>query len=566
MKQEIISRIHILFWCVVAVALLLVFRLYYVQVLHGNSYAEIAQRQYMRSNDRLFNRGTIYYTTKDNELISGASISYGYTLAVSPKAMVDDMSVYEPLLSLVGSSKQELQSIKSAGAYTVLKKRVTDITELEKLSLPGVILEREQWRTYPYETLSSQTLGFIGYDANDAVVGRAGIEQYYEATLARDNSKLFRNFFAQLFSNIDAATDDTKYNVEGDIVTTLEPRVSAHLKEEIEKIHQQYQSEETGALVMDTLTGEIVAMEATPSFNPNSIAPEDLENLQNPLVQKRYEFGSIIKPLTIAVALDAKVISKNSTYTDTGCVTLNEEKVCNYDKLARGVVDVQTILGRSLNVGIAHVVSLLPYNTLTRYFETLSMNDVTGIDVPGEIRGTIDNITENPSEMDVASAGFGQGIAQTPLGALVALSSLAREGSVQTPRIVDYIKYSSGITRSINEGEPVQVFSKKTTDTVTEMLVNVADDYLLKGKVKIDTMSVAAKTGTAQIINDYGRYDEHRFMHSIFGYFPASKPRYIILMYTRAPKGVEYASETLGEPFMDFVKFLIQYYAIPPDR
>jgi cell division protein FtsI/penicillin-binding protein 2 len=98
------------------------------------------------------------------------------------------------------------------------------------------------------------------------------------------------------------------------------------------------------------------------------------------------------------------------------------------------------------------------------------------------------------------------------------------------------------------------------------MLVTVVDTSLLGGTVKVGTMSVAAKTGTAQISAPSGGYYDDRYLHSFFGYFPAYEPRFIIFLFTVEPKGVRYASETLTHPFMHLVSSLSNYYELPPDR
>jgi len=111
-----------------------------------------------------------------------------------------------------------------------------------------------------------------------------------------------------------------------------------------------------------------------------------------------------------------------------------------------------------------------------------------------------------------------------------------------------------------------RVFAQETADTLSSMLTTVVDDALRGGKLKIPGYRVAAKTGTAFLTDGKGGYDKERYFHSLFGYFPAHDPKFIILLYTRDPKGVQYASETLAETYMSLVRELISYYEIPPDR
>ena len=173
---------------------------------------------------------------------------------------------------------------------------------------------------------------------------------------------------------------------------------------------------------------------------------------------------------------------------------------------------------------------------------------------------------ESPREVEYATASFGQGIALTPIAAVRALSALANGGTLVTPHLVKSIEYENGKIDTITFPEGTRVFKKETSEDITRMLVTVVDKALKHGKAKNPYYTVAAKTGTAQIANEHGKYYDDRYLHSFFGYFPAYDPQFLIFLYTVEPKGVQYASETLTDPFIDLTQFLINYYAIPPDR
>jgi cell division protein FtsI/penicillin-binding protein 2 len=406
----------------------------------------------------------------------------------------------------------------------------------------------------------------VAFDDDDTLAGRFGLERYYNDVLSRKSVGLFGNFFAELFANIDSVVVDARETREGDLVTTIEPVVQEKLDQVLASINAQYGSRETGGIIMDPKTGEILAMDTAPSFDANDFANGDPEHFGNPLVEHQYEFGSIVKALTMTAGLDSGAITVDSTYNDTGCTTLNNKTFCNYDLKARGVTPMQQVLSQSLNMGAAYIALQVGHERFRHYLKDLGMGTETGIDLPSEISGNLNNIETSPRDIEYATASYGQGIAQTPVEMIRALGALANGGQVVTPHLVKAIRLESGLEKSLSWGAPERVFSAKATEDTTRMLVNVVDLKLANGTVKIPEMSVAAKTGTAQVAGPGGKYAESRYFHSFFGYFPAFEPKFIILLYTREPQGVQYASETLTHPYMELTHFLINYYDVPPDR
>ena len=358
---------------------------------------------------------------------------------------------------------------------------------------------------------------------------------------------------------------DARSARQGDLITSIEPMVQEKLDQVLADTHVRYGARETAAIIMDPRTGEIIAMDSVPSFNPNDFSEADPTTFGNPMVEHVYEFGSIVKMLTVAAGLDAGVIRPETTYNDVGCITVNTRTICNYDLKARGVVPMQEVLSQSLNLGVSFITDRLGHDRFRDYFKKLGMGTETGIDLPEETRGIINNL-ESPRDVEYFNASFGQGIALTPVGMVRALSTLANDGKMVTPHLVKAIRLESGVTKTLTWGEPERVFSEQAAEETTQILVNVVDDALAGGAKSIPEMSVAAKTGTAQIPSPTGGYYDDRYLHSFFGYFPAYDPQYVILLYVREPQGVKYASETLTEPFFELTHFLINYYDIPPDR
>lgn len=569
MRKEAVTRIRVITLLVLCFMLVLIIRLYVIQVLHGEEYRTSAQNQYVHTVQDMFKRGSIYLTTKDNEKVSGATIKSGYLLAIDPTKIDDIENTYTTLSQIIPLEREVFfeRANKKDKTYQEIERTVENETaeKIESLKLSGVKLYRNQWRYYPGKSLASRTIGFIGYN-EDTLVGKYGLERYYENTLMRDNEHIAVNFFAEIFSNLGELIFDSSDSQSGDIVTTIEPTVARALDRVLDEAQTKWSSTLTGGIIINPKNGEVIALNVVPSFDPNNRSGIDIEVFQNPLVENVYEMGSIIKPLTVAAGLDAGVIRPESTYYDAGFLTLSDYTISNYDKRGRGTVSMQEVLNQSLNTGVAHIASLLGKERFRKYFYGLKLGSETGIDLPSEGHGLVKNL-ESPRELEYANASFGQGIALTPIGTVRALSTLANGGILITPHLVKSIEYENGKVHTVSFPDGERVFSKETSEDITNMLVEVVDTALKGGKAKNPYYTVAAKTGTAQIADTVnGGYYEDRYLHSFFGYFPAYDPQFLIFLYTVEPKGVQYASETLTDPFIDLVKFLINYYAIPPDR
>jgi cell division protein FtsI/penicillin-binding protein 2 len=575
MRHVFRSRIRILFLSIFLLVLLLGARLYYLQIMKGTEYALEAQHQYINTSQQLYDRGAIYFTRKDGTLISAATLATGFQIAINPEKLEGAEAVYEALSKEVPLVHDEFMTHanKKNDPYEVVADHVAENAgvAVEALGLPGVSVIRERWRLYPAGTDAAQSIGLVAYNDDDSVAGRYGLERYYENTLARDGGGLFGNFFAQLFANIGNTLIDARAAREGDVVTSIEPVVEQKLSETIAAINAKYHSQETGGIIMNPKTGEIIALQDAPSFDPNNFSGTDPAYFANHLVERRYEFGSIMKTLTMASGIDAGVITAKSTYTDLGCITVDTKTLCNHDSTTtsvhpHGTTNMQEVLSQSLNLGASYVAGQLGHDRMHTYFKSLGMDTETGIDLPSEIPGTLSNLTSPGRDVNYDTASFGQGIALTPVGMIRALGALANGGSVVTPHIATAIRLESGITRPLSWGDPEPVFKPESVQSVTTLLVYAVDHSLLNGRATTPEMSVAAKTGTAQIASPQGGYYADLYFHSFFGYFPAYDPKFIILLYTREPQGVSFASETLTSSFVDLTHFLTNYYAIAPDR
>ncbi len=541
-----------------------------LQIVQGHAYAQRANAQFIEPASPLIDRGNIYFTDKNGTHITAATIKEGFSLAVNPTKVKDPEALFAAIQNVVPISHDDFmaKATKPGSSYQVVAQHLdANIGQaLEKMQLPGLIVENDRWRLYPGGSLAAQEIGFVAYNG-DAQEGRYGLERLYNPLLTKVDSGLYKNFFVELFGSAQSALQGDPQ--QGDLITTIEPTVQAELERQLAIYDQTWHPKLSGGIIMNPQTGEIMAMAVYPTFDLNAFnAERDASIYANPLVQNVYEVGSIIKPLTMAAGLDSGVITATSTYTDTGCITVDTKKICNFDGKARGVIPMQQILSQSLNVGASYIATQMKPTIMRDYFlNHYGFATTTGIDLPGEVKAITNNL-KSSRQVEFDTASFGQGIALTPIETARALSIIANGGHLITPHLVSQVHYDTGITQTLPwNTTPTQVLKPQTALEVSRMLTTVVDLSLANGQDKLDHYSVAAKTGTAQIADPVnGGYYTDKFLHSFFGYFPSYDAKYMIFLFALEPTGAPYASQTLAPPWHSLTQFLINYYNVPPDR
>jgi len=574
MTYSFLSRTRILFIAILFFAFILVAKLFLVQIVHSSKYTALGDRQYSTPSVNIFERGTISFSRKDGTLVSAGTQTSGFKLTINPSKLVQPEKVFADLSEIVNINKVEFLSKanKIKDPYEEVADRLTkeEADKISSLKIPGVNIFKEKWRFYPGENLASHTLGFVGYKG-DELGGRYGLERQYEVVLARGKDNPYINFFAEVFSNINDKLfkDDIK---RGDIVTTIEPAVQVFMEKKLLDVKNKYSAESIGGIIINPKDGSIYALGVKPDFDVNNFSKvSSVSTFSNPLVEGVLEFGSVVKPLIMAAALDTGVVTADTKYEDKGSVIVEKKEIFNFDKKARGPgTSMQDVLNQSLNTGMVYTFRKLGKQNLHDYLMSFGIKDKTGIDLPNETSGLVGNLTNNLKnirEIEYANSSFGQGIALTPMGMTRALAALGNGGNLVTPHVVKEIRYDDGTKKEMKYETTRTKISVATSQEITRMLVTVMDKSLKDGKAKFDRHSVAVKTGTAQVANSKGGgYYTDRNTHSFFGYFPAYDPEFLVFLYAVNPRGVEYASQTWADPFLDITKFLINYYEIAPDR
>ena len=287
----------------------------------------------------------------------------------------------------------------------------------------------------------------------------------------------------------------------------------------------------------------------------------------NRTVQEIYEPGSVMKPITMAVAIDQGELTPTDIYDDIGPVQVDEYTIKNALLSYYGKVTMVNCLEYSINTCMTWVSAKLGPKLFERMLERFGFGRITGIELEDELPGEV-----KPwrvwSRSLLATASFGQGISVTPLQMITALAALANDGKLMRPTIVDRIIHSNG-TIDVNTPKVVeQVITPEAAETVTAMLVSTAERGYAKAGA-VPRYKIAAKTGTSQIARPGGGYESGTgaTIASFFGYAPVNNPRFIILVKIDRPqyREVVHGAAAAAPVFKDIASFLFKYYGIPPD-
>lgn len=533
-------------------------RLFYISVTRHDYFgaARKTRAEYLKQFGK---RGDIYFNDyARNKLVLAASAAQRYSLEL----VTNQVEHLDGVLNLL-SAVLPLDVEHTVRAYLDGQERIPllddvsgeQITKVQELNLAGVKLIAQPSRLYPQRTLAAHVLGFWGFRGHDRI-GQYGIEGAYEQVLAPQagvGSLFQKKSFAQ--------GSELGSSQGGNLVLTIDPNVQTFVEEQITALQGRWQAPGVSAIVQDTQTGAILAMAATPSFDPGRYNHSRVENFINPTVQIAFEPGSSFKTITMASAIDAGVLTPESTYLDSGSVRIGGFTIRNFNQKSFGTQSMTQVLEKSLNTGAIFVQRKLGESNFLNYVEKFGFGKKTGIDLFSEASGDVRNLYSR-RPVNFATASFGQGIAVTSIQLINAYSAIANGGRLMRPYVVARIQYPDGsqdITQPEVLGRPI---TEQTSQILKNMLVSVVEHGF--DKAKIERYDVAGKTGTAQIPDPSGGYLEE-FIHDFVGFAPAYQPRFTVLLKLDQPKGIRFSSDSLPPVFSKIMTFLLHYYGVPPN-
>ncbi len=522
----------------------LAFNLYELQIGKGHFYSAKAEAQNRLAGFLNASRGNIYFTDKNgNHNPAAINKEYPEIFAV-PKDIKDATSTANQLAAIVNIDREQLATMlgkpQSQYALLVRKASAEQVREIKTLQQVGIYVDSENARFYPLGALASHVLGFLAPTVNDAVPsGKYGIELEFNDRLSGTDGHI-------------EGDKITRAESGQDLVLTIDPNIQTKSEEILNGLIKKFSAEAGTVIVEDPQTGKILALGNYPTFDPNVYANAELKTFLNPAVQSLYEPGSIFKVITMAAGINSGKITPDTTFVDTGSVTLDSRTIKNWDKKAHGKVTMTEVIEQSINTGAVFAQQKTGKDIFYSYLTKFNFLEPTGIELPGERKGNLGTLQHSFRDINFATAAFGQGVAVTPLQLINAIAVIANGGMLFKTHIL-----ADAPTDAIR-----RVISQDTADKVKTMMISAVD----KAEVAhIPGYHVAGKTGTAQIPDFvHGGYLEN-YIHTYVGFAPASNPKFIVLLKLDKPNAT-LAGTTVVPAFRELAEFLLNYYNVAPDN
>ncbi len=559
-------RIYILVVFILLAAGIVIFRLYTLQVLARNYYQELAADQHKVFDKLIPERGEIFVKDKNGYYPVAVNKKLNLVYAV-PREVENPQEAAKQIAPILELDEEETKAKlnRPDGWYVVLKHQVDDkkVSQLKEKNLKGIYFSPEDKRFYPGGTFASQVIGFVGSNGSQ-IKGQYGIEAYWEKELAgREGHLEQERDTGGRWISIGERTIVPAEN-GADIYLTLDHIIQYRAEMAIKKAVEKYSADKGTIIVQDPHRGAILAAASWPTFDANEFSKvENMSLFSNPAVSETYECGSVFKPITMAAGLDAKVVTPDTTYTDTGAVSEAGYTIKNSDGKANGVQTMTQVLEKSLNTGAIFVEKLLGNLRFYEYVKSFGFGQVSGIETIGEASGDISGVA-TLRDINSFTASFGQGISVTPLQLVNAFSAIANGGELMKPYLVEKIITSNGEEIETKPQEIRRVISREASLDLTRMLVSVVKNGHGK-KAGVPGYLVAGKTGTAQVPKKSGGgYEENQHIGSFVGFAPAYDPKFVMLVKLDNPKSVEWAESSAAPTFGEMAKFMLDYFGVEP--
>jgi cell division protein FtsI (penicillin-binding protein 3) len=534
-------------WVLLSIALLaLVARLLDLAIFQRDFLLKQSKARILRKVTIPTNRGMI-----SDRLGSPLAVSIPVaSVWVNPKGFVATHQQARQLARILGISERSIaQNTKNKRREFAYLKRGVPVTQAEAvkaLGISGLYLQREYRRYYPEASVTAHLIGFTNIDDQ----GQEGMELAYEPWLHGVAGQ--KEVIKDRLGNVITELSVIKRPEQGkELRLSVDHRIQYLVYHELQEAVENFHAVSGSAVVLDVQTGEVLAMVNQPSFNPNHRANSPLAARRNRAATDMFEPGSVIKPFTVAFALQSGRYKPNSKIdTQHGAMMVGGYRIT--DDLDFGVVTLTELLQKSSNIAAAKILLSLDARQYWRLLSQLGFGQRSDSGFPGEADGRI-SPEQSWVPSVIATLAYGYGLSVTPLQLAGAYSVIAA-GGVKRP--ISLLKTNGAV-----KGE--RILSEKVTRDLAVMLEAVVQDGT-GTRAQIPGYRVAGKTGTAYLADSHG-YDRHRYMSTFVGFAPASHPRLVIAVTIKEPKGQHFAAQVAAPVFARMMSGSLRLLDISPD-
>lgn len=544
--KNINKRIKIMLLLFGFILLMVIFKVFYVQVFDYKKLSNLASDLWSRNLPIEASRGKIL----DRNGIVLADNVTTTSLVLVPNQIKNKSEVTNELAKILNVSYNEMKKhvFKNTSIERVhplgrrLSYEVAD--KIEALKFDGVYLLKEAKRYYPYKTLLAHVLGYVGIDNQ----GLSGLELQYDKYLTGEAGAI--KYFSDAKGNKLTLSDVYVKPQDGmDLQLTIDINIQKSVERELDNVVNMMNPDMALAVVMNPKTGEVLAMSSRPTFDPNNYKNYSSEVLSRNLpIWASYEPGSTQKIITTAASIEEKVIDiYNEHFFDSGGVTVDGARIRCWKAGGHGDQTFLQVLQNSCNPGFVLMGERLGKEKLFSYLDLFGFGQKTGIDLNGEGKGIIFPLSR-VGNVELATTAFGQGISVTPIQQITAISAVLNGGNLLKPYVLaSVLEPETGNVMYQNKKTVVRkTISKETSKTMRYALETVV--ALGGGKAAyIDGYRIGGKTGTAQKVKD-GAYLVNNYIMSFVGIVPSNDPEAVLYIAIDNPKNTALLSSYTTTP------------------
>lgn len=467
------------------------------------------------------------------------------------------------LSAALGVGFEEIRAkLKSGRRFAWIERKITPAERraVDRLKIPGIGFVAESKRFYPKGTLAAHVLGYAGVDNQ----GLDGIEYSVDPEVRGKSGHLLALRDGR--GGHALGTRERPPTAGRSVILSLDEVIQHIAERELEEVVSRHEALGGTAIVMRPDTGEILALANRPTFDPNAYAKYSEESRRNRAIGAIYEPGSTFKVVTAGAALEEKKVTPNTViYCEHGAIQIGKHRI-EEDRIPFDYLSVGQIVEKSSNVGAIKLAMMMPASVFYRHLTDFGFGQPTGVDLPGESKGLL-RPPSNWSGLSQASVAIGQEVGVTPLQSLTAVSAVAHGGILRRPWIVAGLVGEDGsVARPARSADPGRrIVSAHTAAALTSMLESVVEDGTGKAAA-LPGYRVAGKTGTAQKIDESGRYARGRYVASFVGFVPSRSPTLAIIVVVDEPHGGFHGGEIAAPAFARIALPSLQYLGVMPEE